>query len=164
METQIVISEEVVEKFIMMFEDVRATQFAIGDLLNQVIGLYDNKKSQVISYLAGKLNISASTLYDYSRVSELWTPELREIYQSLDWTIYRNTNPNDPEDRVLLDLCIDEGWNATRLKQAKYPETEQDLTLKLLAFCNRLITSDFPRLKEIGELIQSLLEVDKELA
>lgn len=67
------------------------------------------------------------------------------------WTIYRNTDPNDPEDRELLDLCIDEGWNASRLKREKYPDTEDSLIQSLLNLTNRFKSSNFIDLQNIAE-------------
>jgi len=154
---RIVISEPYVEALITLFEDVRDKQLLIGDYLNILINTYDGRKSQVINYLSGRLNVSASTLYDYARISELWTPEHRQRYQSLDWTIYRNTNPNDPEDVELLNLCIDEGWSANKLKQAKYPMTEEGLYNRLVALLRQLSTSDYPKLVEIAERIKELI-------
>lgn len=152
------LSEEVVNTFERLFEDVRDRQFAIGDLLNYLIDFHDVSKAKVINYLAGALRVSASTLYDYSRVSETWTPEHRQAYQSLDWTIYRNTNPSNPEDIQLLEMCIDEGWNASKLKSAKYPQSEEDLINSLLAFVKRLKTSNYSRLQALSELIANLIE------
>ena len=152
------LAEDIINTFERLFEDVRDRQFAIGDLLNDLIEIHDVGKAKLINYLAGTLRVSASTLYDYSRVSETWTPEHREIYQSLDWTIYRNTNPTDPNDVELLEMCIDEGWNASKLKSAKYPQSEEDLTNSLLAFVKRLKSSNFSRLQALGELITNLIE------
>lgn len=152
------LSEEIVNTFEKLFEDVRDRQFEIGDLLNTLIQVHEVSKAKVINYLAGNLRVSASTLYDYSRVSETWTPEYREIYQSLDWTIYRNTNPADSSDVELLEMCIDEGWNASKLKSAKYPQSEEDLTNSLLALVKRLKTSNFIRLQALGELITNLID------
>jgi len=120
--TNFALSDDVVKTFIRLFEEVRDKQFLIGDALNDLIAAHGNK-AQVINYLAGALNVSASTLYDYSRVAETWTLVHRETYQALDWTIYRNTDPNEPADIELLEMCIDEGWNASKLKSAKYPQS-----------------------------------------
>lgn len=159
--TPISLSDEVINVFVDLFEEVRDKQFAIGDLLNQVIAKTGAAKSEVINYLAGILNVSASTLYDYSRVAEIWTEEYRNEFRALDWTVYRNTDPSDPIDRQLLELCIDEGWNANRLKREKYPDSEECLTNSLLSLVNRLKSSSFPRMRELGEIIEAILEAEK---
>jgi len=117
---KVVLSDEVIDLFIQLMEQVRDNQFEIGDSLISLVAMHGGKKGEVINHLAGRLNISASVLYDYYRVAERWSPEHRVTYQSLDWTIYRNSDPI--EDKELLDRCIDEGWNATRFKEEKYPE------------------------------------------
>lgn len=114
------LSDEVLTEFIQLFEMARDTQFEIGDRLIEQVNLHGNKAG-VINEIASQLNVSASVLYDYYRTAEKWSPAMREIYQNLDYTIYRNSDPNDPEDIELLDKAIDEGWNATTYKENKYP-------------------------------------------
>jgi hypothetical protein len=135
------IEDAVIEKLVILMEMARDTQFAIGDQILEQVELHKNK-SEVISYLASQLNVSASTLYDYCRVSEVWKPEMREVYQSLDWTIYRNANPNDPDDIELLNKAIDEGWNATKFKEEKYPAMKDPTQIigKLTAIIERNIS------------------------
>lgn len=116
---RVVLSDEVVNEFIYLMEKARDTQFEIGDKLIEQVKIHGKDKSEVINYLADVLNVSANVLYDYYRVAEKWSPAMREIYQSLDWTIYRNADPM--EDADLLDKAIDEGWNATTFKEEKYP-------------------------------------------
>ena len=101
-------------------------------------------KSGTLAYLAGKLGISASTLYDYYRIAKLWTPEYRAMYQALDWTIYRNADPNDPEDRALLDKCIDEGWSSVKFREEKYPALKDPNTIigKMIALGKRIYEQD----------------------
>ena len=139
----IVISDEIIDWFAEMFEDVRDRQFAIGDELIEVVKTTGDKAG-TISYIAGKLGISASTLYDYYRVAKLWKPEYRFTYQALDWTIYRNADPNDPEDRALLDKCIDEGWSSVKFREEKYPALKDPNTIigKMIALGKRIYEQD----------------------
>lgn len=123
------ISDEFVDEIIYLLETSRDYQFAVGDRLIMLVGMHDNNRSEVIDYLAGTLNISASKLHEYYRVSSRWEPQYREMYQSLDWTIYRNSDPSDPEDRELLDRCIDEGWNSTTFKEEKYPALKDPMNI-----------------------------------
>lgn len=163
----IVIPDEIIDWFAEMFEDVRDRQFAIGDELIEVVKTTGDKAG-TISYIAGKLGISASTLYDYYRVAKLWKPEYRFTYQALDWTIYRNADPNDPEDRALLDKCVDEGWNSTKFKEEKYPALRNPNTIvgRMIAMGKRLYEYDALEVEQreaILKAITILQEIMKEL-
>ena len=163
----IVIPDEIIDWFAEMFEDVRDRQFAIGDELIEVVKTTGDKAG-TISYIAGKLGISASTLYDYYRVAKLWKPEYRFTYQALDWTIYRNADPNDPEDRALLDRCVDNGWNSTKFKEEKYPALRNPNTIvgRMIAMGKRLYEYDALEIEQreaILKAITILQEIMKEL-
>lgn len=163
----IVIPDEIIDWFAEMFEDVRDRQFAIGYELIEVVKTTGDKAG-TISYIAGKLGISASTLYDYYRVAKLWKPEYRFTYQALDWTIYRNADPNDPEDRALLDKCVDEGWNSTKFKEEKYPALRNPNTIvgRMIAMGKRLYEYDALEIEQreaILKAITILQEIMKEL-
>ena len=138
------ISPEYIDELIGLVEHVRDAQFSIGDALMYIIELHGGQKSKVIKYLAGVLQISASSLYDYHRVAKIWTPDFRQIYQSLDWSIYRNANPNDPEDRALLDRCIDEGWNASRFREEKYPNIKDPVKMlgRAIGILGRIVSGE----------------------
>lgn len=138
----VVIADEVVNRLIYLMEMARDVQFEIGDELIRLVDIHGSK-AEVISYLAGQLNVSASVLYDYYRVAEKWSPAMREIYQSLDWTIYRNSDPSDPDDVELLDQAIDEGWNATKFKEEKYPSMKDPMVV--LGKIKALIKRNFNR-------------------
>lgn len=157
METvKIKLSDEVLTEFIQLFEMVRDSQFEIGDRLIEQVNLHGNKAG-VINEIASQLNVSASVLYDYYRTAEKWSPAMREIYQSLDYTIYRNSDPNDPEDIELLDRAIDEGWNATRYKEEKYPALKDPKTI-LEKIKSMLIRNKQEWRPEIRSEIDSILD------
>jgi len=139
----VIIPDKIVDWFLSAFEDVRDKQFLIGDQLIEIVKVTGDK-SGTLAYLAGKLGVSASTLYDYYRIAKLWTPEYRAMYQALDWTIYRNADPNDPEDRALLDLCVDNGWNASKFREEKYPALKDPNTIigKMIALGKRIYEQD----------------------
>ena len=150
-----------------MFEDVRDRQFIIGDTLIEIVNATGDKGG-TIAYLAGRLGVSASTLYDYYRIAKLWTPEYRAMYQALDWTIYRNADPNDPEDRALLDRCVDNGWNSTKFKEEKYPALRNPNTIvgRMIAMGKRLYEYDALEIEQreaILKAITILQEIMKEL-
>lgn len=153
------ISEDVITEFIELFETVRESQFEIGDRLIELVKMHGDKAG-VISELAGNLNVSASVLYDYYRVAEKWSPAMREIYQSLDWTMYRNTDPNDPEDLALLDKAIDEGWNSTTFKENKFPVMKDPRTIleKVMAMLLRNKKEWRPEIRAEIDVIMDRLE------
>ena len=139
----VVIPDKIVDLLSAMFEDVRDKQFIIGDTLIEIVNATGDKGG-TIAYLAGKLGVSASTLYDYYRIAKLWTPEYRAMYQALDWTIYRNADPNDPEDRALLDRCIDEQWSSATFKENKYPALKDPRVIvgRMIALGKRIYEQD----------------------
>ena len=163
----IIIPDKIVDLLSAMFEDVRDKQFIIGDTLIEIVNATGDKGG-TLAYLAGKLGVSASTLYDYYRIAKLWTPEYRAMYQALDWTIYRNADPNDPEDRALLDKCVDEGWNSTKFKEEKYPALRNPNTIvgRMIAMGKRLYEYDALEIEQreaILKAITILQEIMKEL-
>ena len=163
----VVIPDKIVDWFLSAFEDVRDKQFLIGDQLIEIVKVTGDK-SGTLAYLAGKLGVSASTLYDYYRIAKLWTPEYRAMYQALDWTIYRNADPNDPEDRALLDRCIDEGWSSVKFREEKYPALKDPNTIigKMIALGKRIYeqdTLDIEQREAIHKAIGLLEEVMREL-
>ena len=163
----VVIPDKIVDWFASVFEDVRDKQFLIGDQLIEIIKVTGDKGG-TIAYLAGRLGVSASTLYDYYRIAKLWTPEYRAMYQALDWTIYRNADPNDPEDRALLDKCIDEGWSSVKFREEKYPALKDPNTIigKMIALGKRIYeqdTLDIEQREAIHKAIWLLEEVMREL-
>jgi hypothetical protein len=163
----VVIPDKIVDLLSAMFEDVRDKQFIIGDTLIEIVNATGDKGG-TIAYLAGKLGVSASTLYDYYRIAKLWTPEYRAMYQALDWTIYRNADPNDPEDRALLDLCVDNGWNASKFREEKYPALKDPSVIvgRMIALGKRIYeqdTLDIEQREAIHKAIGLLEEVMREL-
>ena len=62
----IIIPDKIVDLLSSMFEDVRDKQFIIGDTLIEIVNATGDKGG-TIAYLAGRLGVSASTLYDYYR-------------------------------------------------------------------------------------------------
>jgi len=163
----VVIPDKIVDLLSSMFEDVRDKQFIIGDTLIEIVNATGDKGG-TIAYLAGRLGVSASTLYDYYRIAKLWTPEYRAMYQALDWTIYRNADPNDPEDRALLDRCVDNGWNASKFREEKYPALKDPNTIigKMIALGKRIYeqdTLDIEQREAIHKAIGMLEEVMREL-
>lgn len=159
------ISDEVINRLSTLLEIARDTQFAIGDEIIRQVEIHNNR-SEVISYLASQLNVSASTLYDYYRIAERWSPAMREIYQSLDWTMYRNSDPNNTDDIRLLDRAIDEGWTSTRFKEEKfgYQNDPKSVIGKVRAIITRHRNS-FPRAEqgELDEITRRLDAIEQRL-
>jgi hypothetical protein len=137
------IADEILDRFVLLFEIARDTQFTIGDLLEEVIQAHSPlfSKQQIVNYIAGHLRVSPGTLYDYHRIAMLWTPDWRAQYQNLDWTFYRMIDPTDPDDIELLETAIDEGWNVTTLKEEKYPilKSADSLLGRIISLCRKAI-------------------------
>jgi hypothetical protein len=164
LEQKIRISDDEVNDLIYMLEVSRDHQFAVGDRLIKLVKLHDGKRSEVINYLAGVLNVSASKLHEYYRVASKWSYEDREIYKSLDWTIYRNADPI--EDRELLNRAIDEGWNTTTFREEKYPAIKdpKHIVERIVA----IVTRNRERLgernsKELDDIVERLNRMIAEL-
>jgi hypothetical protein len=113
------ISDEYIDKLIELFENIRDNQWAVGDTLVLLVDSNPDDRQDIMNYIAGKLAVSASTLYDYENTARRWSPDKRREYASLDWTIYRNSDPE--RDKELLDQAIDENWNATTFKEKMFP-------------------------------------------
>lgn len=113
------ISDEYIDTLIELFENVRDNQWAIGDTLVLLVDSSPDDRQEIINYVASHLAVSASTLYDYENTARRWSSEKRQEYKALDWTIYRNSDPD--RDKELLDQAIDENWNASTFKEKMYP-------------------------------------------
>lgn len=113
------ISDEYIDKLIELFENIRDNQWAVGDMLVLLVDSNPDDRQDIMNYIAGKLAVSASTLYDYENTARRWSPDKRREYASLDWTIYRNSDPE--RDKELLDQAMDESWNATTFKEKMFP-------------------------------------------
>lgn len=113
------ISDEYIDHLITLFENVRDNQFEIGDTLVLLVDSSPEQRSEIINYAASKLAVASSTLYDYENTARRWSLDKRREYASLDFTIYRNSDPTINKD--LLDQAIDEGWNATTFKEQMFP-------------------------------------------
>ena len=151
------LSDDIITEFIDLFESDREIRFAIGDRLIELVQQHSDNEG-VINYLAGTLRITAGVLYEYYRISERWTQEDRDRWQALDWTIYRNADPI--ADRELLDNAIDEGWNATRFKEEKYPALKEPSKIlrQVMGMLSKMKKSIFiPSLeKQVNEIIEKI--------
>ena len=113
------ISDEYIDKLIELFENIRDNQWAVGDMLVLLVDSSPDQRQDIMNYVAGKLAVAPSTLYDYENTARRWSPDKRKEYATLDWTIYRNSDPE--KDKELLDQAIDENWNATTFKEKMFP-------------------------------------------
>jgi hypothetical protein len=159
------ISDEYIDKIIYLMENVRDSNFAIGDVLVELVDLHPGLRTDVMRYVAGKLAMSSATLYDYENTARRWTREYREMYPALDWTIYRNSDPVTNKD--MLDKCMDEGWNATTFKERMYPDmvSPASITKRVIGLLDKIIKSDVPYYIEaaIMQLIEKLQEIYDQL-
>lgn len=124
MATAIKISDEYMNRLQDLIERVRDNQLEIGDILIELINLHEDREG-VLRYISGALNFSYEMLQEYENAARRWTADKRLEYQMMDWSFYRNADPNDPRDIELLNQAIDEGWNVTTFKEHKYPALVQ---------------------------------------
>lgn len=155
--TTVVIAEEYVDTVLYYLDNIRDQQFALGDLLVMLVDLHGGYKAPVISYLAGKTNRAASTLYDYEAVSRRWTKEYRDKYAGLDYTIYRNSDP--VLDEALLNKAADENMNPTAFKELKYPNLLEPTNVLRTALIrlNKIDLNGDIRLSQILKLLEEIL-------
>lgn len=155
--TPVVIAEEYVDAVLYYLDNIRESQFALGDLLVTLVDLHGGYKAPVINYLAGKTNRAASTLYDYEAVSRRWSKEYRDKYAGLDYTIYRNSDPII--DEKLLDKAADENMNPTKFKEMKYPNMLEPTSVirNALFKLNKIDLNGDNRLLQILKLLEELL-------
>lgn len=159
----VVLSDDVLNTFISLFENLRESKFEIGDRLIELVEIGGIDKTGLINSLAGSLRVSASTLYDYYRVAKVWTPDLRMQYQYLDWSIYRNTDPSDPADIELVEQAIDEGWNVSRLKQEKYGDNSWGGMLRSLKSLLERIAEKTPENSITGDILTEIIRLVEQL-
>jgi hypothetical protein len=155
--TPVVIAEEYVDAVLYYLDNIRESQFALGDLLVALVDLHGGYKAPVINYLAGKTNRAASTLYDYEAVSRRWTKEYRDKYAGLDYTIYRNSDP--VLDEALLNKAADENMNPTAFKELKYPNLLEPTNVLRTALIrlNKIDLNGDIRLSQILKLLEEIL-------
>lgn len=154
---KVVISDDVVDIVLNYLDNIRDSQFALGDLLVELVDLHGGYKAPVINYLAGKTNRAASTLYDYEAVARRWGKEYRDKYAGLDYTIYRNSDPII--DEKLLDRAVDENMNPTTFKEIKYPNLYEPTNVLRTALIrlNKIDLNGDVRLSQILRLLEDLL-------
>ena len=122
--TTLKISDDYISRLQDLIERVRDCQLEIGDILIELIELYEDREG-VLKYISGILNYSYELLLEYENAARRWTADKRIEYPLMDWSFYRNADPNDPRDIALLNQAIDEGWNVTTFKEHKYPAIVQ---------------------------------------
>ena len=122
--TTLKISDDYMNRLQELIERVRDSQLEIGDILIELIELYEDREG-VLKYISGVLNYSYELLQEYENAARRWTADKRIEYPLMDWSFYRNADPNDPRDIELLNQAIDEGWNVTTFKEHKYPAIVQ---------------------------------------
>jgi hypothetical protein len=138
------ISDEYIDRLLMLMENARDSAFAIGDTLVELVDLHPGQRTEVMKYVAGKLALSPATLYDYENTSRRWSAEKRLEYAALDYTIYRNSDPELNKD--LLDECMERGWNATTFKEKMYPDlvSPASMVKRVLGLLEKMLKSDIP--------------------
>lgn len=168
MTVKLQISDEYINILIDLFENVRDNQWAIGDTLVLLVDSSPEQRQDIMNYIASRLAVSASTLYDYENTARRWSPDKRREYASLDWTIYRNSDPE--KDKEILEQAIDENWNATTFKEKMYPALVEpsSLILRAIRVIEKVLQEELPtpvqsEIKAILDRLYKLYgELDKE--
>lgn len=159
------ISDEYIDKLISLFENIRDNQFEIGDTLVLLVDSQPEHRQDIMNYVAGKLAVSPSTLYDYENTARRWSLDKRQEYATLDWTIYRNSDP--VKDKELLDQAIDEGWNASTFKERMYPALVEpsNQIMRVMRILEKILKETIPpNLEtEIRTILAKLTELHNEL-
>jgi hypothetical protein len=159
------ISDDYIDKLVALFENIRDNQFEIGDTLTLLVDSSPEQRQDIMNYVAGKLAVSPSTLYDYENTARRWTPDKRQEYAALDYTIYRNSDP--VKDKELLDKAIDEGWNATTFKEAMYPALVEpsNQIMRVMRILQKILKETIPPAieTEIRTILNKLSELHAEL-
>lgn len=164
--TTLKISDDYISRLQDLIERVRDCQLEIGDILIELIELYEDREG-VLKYISGTLNYSYELLLEYENAARRWTADKRIEYPLMDWSFYRNADPNDPRDIELLNQAIDEGWNVTTFKEHKYPAIVQPYAMvgKALGVLQKVELQD-ARLKEnlnnICERLENLKHLIRE--
>ena len=154
------ISDEYIDTLIELFENVRDNQWAIGDTLVLLVDSSPDDRQEIMNYVSSHLAVAASTLYDYENTARRWSPEKRQEYKALDWTIYRNSDPE--KDKELLDQAIDENWNATTCKEKMFPALLDPAALiaKAIRMLGKILEQEIePEIHAQLELIIAQLDV-----
>ncbi len=154
------ISDEYIDALIELFENVRDNQWAIGDTLVLLVDSSPDDRQEIMNYVASHLAVAASTLCDYENTARRWSPEKRQEYKALDWTIYRNSDPE--RDKELLDQAIDENWNATTFKEKMFPALLDPAALiaKAIRMLGKILEQEIePEIHAQLELIIAQLDV-----
>lgn len=114
----LVISDDYVNAVVVLAEHLREEQFLLGDLLVEIVDNYEGRKVEVCKYLAGCTGLDWKTLASYESTSRRWSEDKRSEYQHLDYSIYRNTDPE--VDKDFLATVIDQNMSTKKALELKY--------------------------------------------
>jgi len=157
---KIQISDEHIQDIIDLLDTIRTAIWGLGDYLAVLVDAHGmENRSEVFNSIASQTRATYSQLDDYERTSRKWAEADR--LPNLSWTIYRNADPE--EDMELIQQAADEGWNATRFKEEKYPAITrpQKMISHALAILNRLVSMQEDKLPKL--VLERLLIIIEEL-
>lgn len=111
---KVVVSQEYVDQILVLDENIKSSKFAIGDILVLLVDENGGKKQEVCEYLQGATGLDWKTLADYETTSRRWSEDLRAEYAPMAYSVFRNTDPENPEHIAAIEDAIDHQLTARK--------------------------------------------------
>lgn len=155
----IVITQNYVDEIIYLHQDITNNKFKIGDILVLLVDTYSGRKQEVCNYLQGATGLEWKTLSDYETTARRWPEELRARYAMLDYSVFRNMNPENAQDIQLMDYAVDNQLTTTKVLDQKFNRnTPKFIVRKALNILSKLDVSEDKELKMAIDILVSWLE------
>lgn len=130
--------DEVVQILVDAITDIRKRQWLIGDVMVKYLDALAQdaemqgkklKRSDILREISQELKImfgqdmgkAYNLLDEYERIARRWQPEDR--CYNVDWSYYRNTDPENEDHRELLQDIADQQISKTEFMNRRYPKT-----------------------------------------
>lgn len=172
--------QEHVDRIAYALEDMRHSQWALGDLLvhgvDRSLAAWDAGQSPIadrkmvrhmyLAKIAGFLHEDYGMLDDHERVARRWG--IHDRFPDLSWGFYQRAVPGIDDE--LLERARVEGWTVSDFKAEKYPRTKTAFAIigsicsQLLKLTNREDDPDIlPVLERAIEVLDELEEIKEQL-
>lgn len=162
-EEPVVVPDEYVTQIIDLAQNITNNQFALGDLLIVLVDTFDGRKVEVCKYLQGATSLDWKTLADYETVARKWPEDKRLQFPQLAFSVFRATDPNDPDDMALLNRAVDEQLTASKVLDEKYKRKGPAYHLRAAIRNLTNIEENIEGLEDIIHELTSLAEEYKDL-
>lgn len=157
--TPVVISQNFVDEIIYLQQDITNNKFKIGDILVLLVDTFAGRKQEVCNYLQGATRLEWKTLSDYETTARRWTVELREKYAMLDYSLFRNMNPEDQRDLQMMDEAVDNQLTTTKVLDQKYNRNSPKyMVRKALSILNKIDISQYREIEIAIEMLATWLQ------